>query len=480
MGSMVGNDDGVVHIVMFPWLGFGHISPFAQLTRKLVAAGDGGLRVTFLTAAATIPRVEAMLGGRSAAVAIAPLHLPRVPGLPPGAESTHEVTAEGQELLKAALDGTRPQVAALLAGLRPDAVLFDFATSWVCAVAAPLGVAPLYFSIFAAAAFAYITVPARRLHASAADLASAPAGFPPGSALATVPPYQAADFTFAFTSFLHGKPRVIDRVIAGLDGCAGLVMKTCPEMEAAYIDYIASQLGGKPVLLAGPVVPEPPQGELEEPWAAWLSSFPDSAVVFAAFGSETFLPAAAATELLLGLEATGRPFLAVLNFPAGADAEAEVAARLPAGFEERVRGRGAVRTGWVPQQHILRHRSVGCFVTHVALSSVVEGLVAGCRLVLLPLKGDQYPNAALFARELGVGVEVARRGEDGWFGRDNVSAAVAAAVAEGGDREAGRWREFLMDHAVQKRYMDQFIRDLKALVKPSLKDKLPCTDVPDE
>ncbi|KAL6839730.1 hypothetical protein ACP4OV_030418 [Aristida adscensionis] len=182
----------------------------------------------------------------------------------------------GQELLKATLDGTRPEVAALLGGLRPrpDAVLFDFATSWVCAVAAPLGVTPLYFSIFAAAAFAYITVPARRLHASAANLASALAGFPPGSALAT-----------------------------------------------AYIDYIASQLGGKPVLLAGLVVPEPPQGELEEPWAAWLS-FPNGAVVFAVFGSETFLPAAAATELLLGLEATGRPFLVVLNFPMGADAEA--------------------------------------------------------------------------------------------------------------------------------------------------------------
>ncbi|XP_062198336.1 anthocyanidin-3-O-glucoside rhamnosyltransferase-like [Phragmites australis] len=455
-----------VHLVMFPWLGFGHIGPFTQVARKLVTGGKGGIRVTFLMPAANIPRVEAMLASSAAVVTIVPLHLPHVPGLPAGAESTHEISQEGQELLKAALDGTKPQVAALLAELRPDAVLIDFATPWVCDVAAPLGVKVIYFSIFAAIAFAYITIPARRLHGprvSVQDLMSAPDGFPPDSSLATVPTYQAADFTFAFTSF-HGKPCVFDRVMAGLEGCAGFVMKTCPEMEGPYIDYISSQLG-KPVLLAGPVVPEPPQGELEERWTRWLSSFPDNAVVYAAFGSETFLTADEATELLLGLEATNRPFLVVLNVPKGPDAEAELRARIPAGFEERVKGRGAVHTGWVQQQHILRHRSVGCFVTHVALSSVVEGLVAGCRLVLLPMKGDQYPNAALFEHELRVGVEVPRRDEDGWFGRDDVSKAVDAAMADGGEREAKKWREFLTDDAMQKRYTDQFIRELKDLIK---------------
>jgi hypothetical protein len=109
---------------------------------------------------------------------------------------------------------------------------------------------------------------------------------------------------------------VYDRVLAGVQASDALVIKTCFEMEGPYIRYLAAQ-HGKPVLVTGPVVPEPPKGELEERWAQWLSSFPDSAVVFASFGSETFLPAAAATELLLGLEASNRPFLVVLNFPRG-------------------------------------------------------------------------------------------------------------------------------------------------------------------
>ncbi|KAL6660050.1 hypothetical protein ACP70R_002172 [Stipagrostis hirtigluma subsp. patula] len=463
--SSVGKGNAI-HVVMYPWLAFGHISPFAQLARKLVS-GDGGIRVTFLTAAGNVPRVEAMLASAAGAVAVVPLHLPGVPGLPAGAASTAELSADGAELLKVAVDGTQPEVSALLAELHPDVVLIDFATPWVCDIAARLGIKTLYFIVFSAVSFAYITVPARLrdvLLPSAHDLTMAPAGFPPSSALASLPAYQGADLTYMFTSF-YGMPSAHDRVAAGVKASAGVVMKTCPEMEGPYIDYISSQYGGKPALLAGPVVPEPPQGELEERWASWLSSFPDNAVVFASFGSETFLSVDAAAELLLGLEATNRPFLAVLNFPKGTDAKAELKARIPPGFEERVEGRGLVHTGWVQQQHILRHRSVGCYLNHAGFSSVVEGLVAGCRLVLLPMKTDQYFNAALFARELGVGVEVARRDEDGWFGRRDVSDAVAAAAAAGGEGNASRWREFFTDDAVQKRFEDEFVRELNKLVR---------------
>ncbi|KAF0897453.1 hypothetical protein E2562_037352 [Oryza meyeriana var. granulata] len=463
--TAAGNPDGgELHVLMFPFLAFGHISPFAQLARKIV--GVGGVRVTFLSATANVSRVQAMLGGApAAAMVVAALDLPRVPGLPEGAESTAEVSADGAELLKIAVDGTRLQVEALLARLRPDIVLFDFATPWVADVARPLGVKAALFSVFAAVSSAYIMAPARRLHGACPtvdDLASAPAGFPPSSPLATVPAYQAADFSYVFKSF-HGMPCVYDRVAACNKASDSLVLKTCAEMEGPYIDYMVAQ-HGKPVLVTGPIVPEPPQGELKERWATWLSSFPDNSVIFASFGSETFLSPAAATELLLGLEATNLPFLAVLNFPKGADAEAELKKCTPPGFDERVKGRGLVHTGWVQQQHILRHRSVGCFVNHSGLSSVVEGLIAGCRLVLLPFKGDQYLNATLFARELRVGAEVARRADDGWFGREDVRDAVAAAVAGGGDgEETKKWREFLMDGAVQGRFAREFVAGLRRL-----------------
>lgn len=113
---------------MLPWLAFGHISPFAQLAWKLVSVEGAHIRVTFLTADGNLPRVQAMLAPAAGAAAVVPLHLPHVPGLPEGAASTAELTADGAELLKVAFDGTRDQVSALLSELRPDAALIDFAT----------------------------------------------------------------------------------------------------------------------------------------------------------------------------------------------------------------------------------------------------------------------------------------------------------------------------------------------------------------
>ncbi|KAJ0112696.1 hypothetical protein Patl1_01536 [Pistacia atlantica] len=64
---------------------------------------------------------------------------------------------------------------------------------------------------------------------------------------------------------------------------------------------------------------------------------------------------------------------------------------------DRVKERGVVHTGWVQQQLVLAHNSVGCYVCHSGFSSVIEAIVNDCQLVLLPFKGDQIFNAKLIA-----------------------------------------------------------------------------------
>ena len=56
----------------------------------------------------------------------------------------------------------------------------------------------------------------------------------------------------------------------------------------------------------------------------------------------------------------------------------------PEGFQERVGGRGVVHGGWVPQRTILRHPSVGCFVSHAEHGSMWESLTTNPQIVLLP------------------------------------------------------------------------------------------------
>ncbi|KAJ3671916.1 hypothetical protein LUZ60_007995 [Juncus effusus] len=463
-----------INVMMFPFLAFGHISPFVQLAQKLVAVSDNTVRISLLIANGNVPRVKALLPS-TPSISIIPLHLPQVAGLPPGAESTAEVSPAGAELLKIALDGTKPQVDQILREMRADVIIFDFAQIWVPSLAKPLGIKSVQFCVFAAFPSSYLCAASRKLHGpnpTLEDMMKPPLGFPSSSPIQSVPPYMASDFLYIFKSF-NGQPCVYDRVTRCLEECDGIIFKTCNEMEGKYIDFFKSQHGLK-LLLAGPVVPEPPQGKLERKWADWLEGFPEGSVVFSSFGSETFLSEANTKELLLGLEMSGFPFLVVLNFSKNGEEtnEAMVKKILPEGFKERIKGRGIVHCGWVQQQHILRHKSVGCFVCHAGFSSVAEGMISDCQLVMLPQKGDQFLNSLLFVKELGIGVEVERNEVDGSFNGNAVCEGVRM-VMDGDEFEGKKnpirenhkkWKEFLMDEKVQGSFMVEFVRGLKDLV----------------
>ncbi|EER90704.1 hypothetical protein SORBI_3001G050000 [Sorghum bicolor] len=133
---------------------------------------------------------------------------------------------------------------------------------------------------------------------------------------------------------------------------------------------------------------------------------------------------------------------------------------LPAGFEDRTRGRGLVWPGWVPQVRVLAHAAVGAFLTHCGWGSTVEGLVLGHPLVMLPFVVDQGIIARTMA-ERGVGVEVARDESDGSFGRDGVAEAVRRVVVEEDGKvfasNAMKLKEALGDQRRQDQYMDDLV-----------------------
>ncbi|CAK9182050.1 unnamed protein product [Ilex paraguariensis] len=463
------NQPTELHVVMFPFLAFGHISPFVQLSNKL---SSHGVRISFFSAAGNVHRIKAMLH-HSQTIQIIPLTIPHVDGLPPGLESTAEMTPSASELLKVAIDLMQPQIKTLLSQLKPHFVLFDFAQEWLPPLASELGIKTIFFSVFIALTTAFCTVPARltdttKPPTTIEEMKRPPPGFPKTS-ITSLKTFEARDFLYIFKSF-HGGASVYDRVLTGLKGCTAILAKTCNDMEAPYIDYVKTQFD-KPVLLVSPVVPEPPSGELEERWAKWLGQFPSNSVIYCSFGSETFLKHDQIKELSLGLELTGFPFFLVLNFPAGVDGSAELDKALPEGLLERVKGRGLIHTGWVQQQHILAQNSVGCYLCHAGFSSVIEALVNDCQLVMLPQKGDQFLNSKLMSLDLKAGVEVNRRDEDGYFGKEDVFKAVKTVMLEF-DEEPGqsiranqrRWRDFLLNKEEQSRYVGDLVKDMKAMV----------------
>ncbi|CAJ1978757.1 unnamed protein product [Sphenostylis stenocarpa] len=165
--------------------------------------------------------------------------------------------------------------------------------------------------------------------------------------------------------------------------------------------------------------PESSNSTLEEKWGEWLGRFKAGSVIYCAFGSENSLQQNQLQELLSGLELTGMPFLAALKPPTEFESIEDA---LPKGFKERVQERGVLYGGWVQQQLILEHPSIGCFITHCGAASLTEALVNQCQLVLLPCLGSDFINARTMGGKLRVRVEVEKGEEDGLFTHRKVCA----------------------------------------------------------
>ncbi|KHG23094.1 hypothetical protein F383_29773 [Gossypium arboreum] len=268
-----------------------------------------------------------------------PITVPHVKGLPLGSETTNDVPFPLHPLIMTAMDLTKPDIEAYLRELKPNFVFYDF-TCWLPALTRRLG----------------------------SDLLEPPEGFPSSSIKLRTHEAQALA---AVTTMDYGSGlSFVERQLMSLSDCDIIGFKTCREIEGPYGEYIGSQFG-KPVIFAGPVVPNPPKIALEKQWEKLLSKFQPKTMIFCAFGSECVLKKDQFQELVLGLELTGLPFLVALKPPMGAKT---IESALPEGFQERLKGRGILHGGWVPQQLILRHRSVGYFVTHCGLGSLAEAM----------------------------------------------------------------------------------------------------------
>ncbi|KNA26130.1 hypothetical protein SOVF_000010 [Spinacia oleracea] len=220
---------------------------------------------------------------------------------------------------------------------------------------------------------------------------------------------------------------IIERSAISLSSADAIAIRTCREIEGVYCDRVAATFN-KPVLHV--------------------------------------LDAAQLQELALGLEMTGLPFLMAVKPPVGCTSLEEL---LPEGYNDRVSGRGVVHGGWVQQQQILAHPSLGCFVTHCGSSSIWEGLVSETQLVLFPQLADQTIYAKLMADELKVGVKVERQ-QNGWMTKQSLCEAIKKVMDEDSDishvvrKNHAKYTSMLISPGFITGYIDNFIKDLQALI----------------
>ncbi|KAJ6795225.1 7-deoxyloganetic acid glucosyltransferase-like [Iris pallida] len=133
----------------------------------------------------------------------------------------------------------------------------------------------------------------------------------------------------------------------------------------------------------------------------WLDSQPDKSVVYVSFGSITVVSREELVEFWHGLVGSGRPFLWVIR-PDMVEAGAET---VPFELETATRERGCL-VAWAPQEEVLAHPSVGCFLTHSGWNSTLESIVAGVPMICWPFFADQQINSRFVSEVWMVGVDM--------------------------------------------------------------------------
>ncbi|KAK1423347.1 hypothetical protein QVD17_18646 [Tagetes erecta] len=119
----------------------------------------------------------------------------------------------------------------------------------------------------------------------------------------------------------------------------------------------------------------------------WLDQQAEMSVIYIAFGSFTILNHTQFEELALALELSNKPFLWVVR----PGLTKECAPSYPKGYMDRVGSRGRI-VSWAPQQKVLSHPSVACFMSHCGWNSTLEGVRNGLPFLCWPYFGDQFHN----------------------------------------------------------------------------------------
>ncbi|KAI4346660.1 hypothetical protein L6164_007538 [Bauhinia variegata] len=189
---------------------------------------------------------------------------------------------------------------------------------------------------------------------------------------------------------------------------------------------------------------------------SWLDQQPPRSVIYVAFGSFTIFDLKQFKELILGLELTNRPFLLVVRSETKTNSNTENI--YPDGFPGN---RGKI-VKWAPQQKVLSHPALACFISHCGWNSTIEGLSNGLPFLCWPYFADQFYNKAYICDDwkVGLGFDI---DEKGLISREEVKKKVDQLLGDENLRARSmKLKEMIMNNIAEGgRSYENFSRFIK-------------------
>jgi hypothetical protein len=416
-----------VHVLVFPWPLQGHINTLVPFSNALV---DSGVHVTFLHTEHNLRRVRC-------AAASPRLRYMSIPdGLPAdNPRSVGDIKTLMETMWTTGATAYRALLLSLLSSPTTGGeslsfppvtcVVADGIMMFAVDIAEELGVPALAFRTASANSFsAYLAVPGLLERGETPLPVDDPVRGVPGMegflrrrdlprlapAAADGHPTTESETTATAAGGVQVHPFFLT-VAKGIADCGrarALVLNTAVSLEGPALAHISRHM--RDVFAIGPLhamasssaAPAPSSLWREDDGCvAWLDGHVDRSVVYVSLGSLTHISHGEFTEFLLGLLATGHPFLWVLRPDMAVGAAEEEALRRAVGDGSKVRV-----VGWAPQRDVLRHRAVGCFLTHSGWNSTMESILEGVPMVCWPFFADQHINSRFVEAVWGAGLDM--------------------------------------------------------------------------
>lgn len=195
----------------------------------------------------------------------------------------------------------------------------------------------------------------------------------------------------------------------------------------------------------------------------WLDKQPSQSVIYVAFGSIAIFSRCQFEEVALGLELAGRPFLWVVR-PNLLDGSV---IKYPDGFLERVPNQGMI-IEWAPQEQVLAHRAVACFLSHCGWNSTIEGLSSAVPFLCWPYFADQFLISSYICDFWKVGLGL-KQEANGNISRHEIKRNLDQLLSDSGIRENGlQIKEMagksLIERESSRKNFEIFIDQLKCII----------------
>ncbi|KAL0340628.1 UNVERIFIED_CONTAM: Beta-D-glucosyl crocetin beta-1,6-glucosyltransferase [Sesamum radiatum] len=411
----MGSDKECVKVLMFPWLAHGHITPFLELAKRL---SHRNFHCYICSTPANLTSIANKIPQKySNSIHLLHLHLASSDQLPPHYHTTNGLPLHLHPALRSALRAAKPDLSNILTTLQPHLLIHDILLRWAGAIASEKNIPSVTFFTSGAAMFSYFCHLGQR-----GDVEF---------------PYPAIRLTGFELSMAIGALESSKNEEKDPDEDAGwnfgrtIIVNSSREIDGKYMDYLSEMLNREFIPVGSLVRDYDDDDAGEAVLMDWLSQKDKFSCVFVSFGTEYFLKREEIEEVAYGLELSNVNFIWIVRFPKGDGTTVEET--LPAGFLERVGGRGRIVEKWASQAKILTHPSVGGFVSHCGWNSLTESIEFGVPIIAMPMHLDQPMNAKLVA-ELGVGVEV-KRDNEGRLQREEIAKVIRdVVVGESGGR----------------------------------------------